>query len=63
LKLIHYPEVPNVAIPVLREPIERIFRQLAVCGDRIMDFDARDAEDYPGIARHGELIVSKPCAV
>jgi hypothetical protein len=28
-----------------------------------VDFDAPDAEDHPGIVRHGELIVFKPSAV
>jgi hypothetical protein len=54
-----FAKVPDVAISILGEPIERIFRQFAIRRDRIMDFDARDALDHPGIARHGELIVFK----
>ena len=64
LKLVRvFAEVPHVAICVLGEPIERIFRQFTVQSDRIVDFDARDALDHPGIVRHGELIVFKPSAV
>src|SRR5206468_6823956 len=60
LKLVGvFAEVPNVAISVLSEPIERIFGQFAVRGDCIMDFSAGDPEDHPCIARHRELIVFK----
>jgi hypothetical protein len=53
-------KILDIAILVLGEPIERIFCRLAVRDDRIMDFDAGDAEDHPGIVCHGELIVFKP---
>ncbi len=54
-----FAEVPHVAICVLSEPIERILGQLAVRGDRIVDFDTPDPEDHPGMVCHGELIVFK----
>ena len=54
-----FAEIPDVAISVLSEPIECILRQFAVHSDRIVNFDTRDAEDHPGIARHRELIVFK----
>ena len=60
LKLVGvFAKIPHVAICVLGEPIERIFRQFAIRRDRIVDFDARDAQDHPRIARHGELVVFK----
>src|SRR5947208_2462034 len=60
LKLVSvFAEVPHVAISVLGEPIKCIFCQFAVHGDGIMDFNARDAEDHPGMVRYGELIVFK----
>jgi len=60
LKLVGvFAKIPHVAISILGEPIERIFRQFAVHSDRIVDFDARDALDHPGIVRDGELIVFK----
>jgi len=60
LKLVGvFAEIPDVVICVLGEPIERIFRQFAIRRDRIVDFDARDAQDHPRIARHGELVVFK----
>jgi len=64
LKLVGvFSKIPHVAISILGEPIKRIFRQFAVQSDRVVDFDAPDAEDHPGIVRHGELIVFKPSAV
>lgn len=60
LKLVGvFAKIPHVAISILGEPIERIFRQPAVHSDRIVDFDAGDAEDHLGMVRHGELIVFK----
>ena len=48
LKLVGvFAEVPNVAISVLSEPIERIFGQFAVRGDCIMDFSAGDPRGSP----------------
>ena len=61
LKLVGvFAKLPHVAISILGEPIERIFRQFAVQSDRIMDLDARYVLDHLGIVRHGELIVFKP---
>ena len=60
LKLVGvFAEVPDVAISVLGEPIERIFRQLAVRPDCIVNFDAPNSEDHSSVVRDGELIVFK----
>ena len=60
LKLVGvFAEVPDIALSVLSEPIERIFRQLAVRPDCIVNFDAPNSEDHSSTVRHGELIVFK----
>ncbi len=54
-----FTEVPDVAILVLSEPIERILRQFFVEENAVVDLYACDAPDHPRIVAHGELGVIK----
>src|SRR5262249_3957016 len=50
-------KVPDVAVLVLRKPVERALREVTVEGDRVEHLHAGHAEDELGVVRHGHLVV------
>src|SRR5437867_12581696 len=50
------PEVPDVAVPVLREPVERILHELTVLERLVPNLDASNAEDLPDGMCDEELV-------
>src|SRR5215813_3257466 len=52
-------EIPNVALLVLRIPIEGIFRQHAIEINYIVDLSAGDAHDHFGFVGDDEIVVNK----
>jgi hypothetical protein len=49
-------EVPDVAVLVLRVPVERVLCERAVDEDAVVDDAAGDAEDLARRAQHGDVL-------
>src|SRR5215467_1885864 len=55
-----FAEVPDVSVFILSEPVERIFGELAIGKDLIVNFDACHSINEFCVSSYGKLGVNKP---